>query len=99
MIYVVKNRETISDVSTEDGVGFTSTYIPPTDVNVIYATVQAIDGPIRICMDGTAPTSTKGIRIIKDTIFEVWGGDALAAFRAIDDGGSAKLEVIYMGRG
>ena len=97
MIYVVKDRQTVTPLT--GSIGFTSTYIPPTSIDVIYAVVQAVDGPIRVCIDGTPPTSSKGMRFLKDTIFEVWGGGALAAFRAINDGGSANLEVIYMGRG
>ena len=95
MIYVVKNRETISSVSSPTG--FTSTYIPPTDVNVIYALVQAIDGTVRYCIDGSTPSTSLGMRLTQDSTMEVWGGDALADFRAIDDGGTANLEVIYMG--
>ena len=97
MIYVVKGRETISDVSS--AIGFTSTQIPPADSNVIYAIIQAVDGDIRFCIDGTTPTDSKGMRITEDTILEIWGAEALANFLAIDDGGTAELEVIYMGQG
>jgi len=97
MIFVVKARETIT--SLVDAVGFTAAQIPPTSLNVIYAIVQPVDGDIRICIDGSVPTATKGIKINEDTTFEVWGAGALKNFRCINDGGTAKLEVIYMGQG
>jgi len=97
MIYVVKHRETIASVSSS--IGFTSTYIPPTSLGVTYAFCQAIDANVRICLDGTVPTSSKGIKILQNGTFEVWGSNALTNFRVIDDGATAKLEVIYMGVG
>lgn len=100
MIYVVINRETISDVSTSGGVGFTSTYIPPTELDTTYAIIQAIDDAIRFTIDGTAPVAdTTGMRLLKDDKVEVWGQTAMTNFLCIDDGGTAKLEVVYMGRG
>ena len=96
-IYAVRNRETISSLTSS--VGFTSTYIPPTDKEVIYAIMQAVDGDVRFCVDGTTPTSSKGLRLTQDSNVEVWGAGALTNFRCIDDGGTAKLEVVYMGRG
>jgi len=95
--YKVRNRETISSVST--AVGFTSTYIPTTDVDTEYAIIQAIDGDIRFTIDGTTPTSSLGLRLLQDDSVEVWGAQALVNFLCIDDGGTAKLEVVYMGRG
>ena len=97
MIYVVIDRETITGLSSAKG--FTATHIPPTEVDTIYAIVQALDDPVRFCVDGTTPEATLGIKIVKETIIEIWGGSALRNFLAIDDGGTAKLEVIYMGRG
>lgn len=97
MIYTVKGRETIDDVSSS--IGFTSTKIPPTTLNVIYAFTQAIDGDVRFTIDGTTPTATKGARLTEDGSLEVWGVEAMTNFRCIDDDGTAKLEVIYMGRG
>lgn len=98
MIYVVKGRETITGLSAAKG--FSAAQIPPTSLNVIYAVAQPTGGAIRICIDGaTTPTSSKGIRMLKDAIFEVWGAGALKDFLCINDGGTAKLEVIYMGQG
>lgn len=98
MIYVVIGRETIDDLA--ESVGFDSDFLPPTEPNTIYAVIQAIDDPIRFCIDGTPPVAdTTGMRLTKDNTTEVWGAAALAAFRCIDDGGTAKLEVIYMGQG
>jgi len=97
MIYVVKHRETISSVSSSTG--FTSTYIPPTSPNVIYALVQAVAGTVRYCIDGSTPSTSLGLRLTEDSTMEVWGGEALRDFRAIDDGGTATLEVIYFGGG
>ena len=97
MLYAVIDRETISSVSSS--VGFTSTYIPPTEPDTIYAIIQAVDGDIRFTVDGTTPTSSLGMRLTQDSSLEIWGGNAMKNFRCIDDGGTAKLEVIYMGRG
>jgi len=95
--FVVIDRETISSVSSSTG--FTTTYIPPTNVETAYAIVQAIDGDVRFCIDGTTPTSSKGLILTENSKVEVWGYAALVDFRAIDDGGTAKLEVVFMGRG
>jgi len=97
MISKVIARETISSVSSSTG--FTATNIPPANVNVAYALVQALSGAIRVCEDGTTPTATKGIKFNIEESFEIWGAEALENFRAIDDGGTASLEVIYFGRG
>ena len=96
VIYTVKNRETIADVAAS--VGFTAAYIQPL-ANPTYALIQAVDDDVRICIDGTAPTATKGIRLTEDSTIEVWGSTSLINFRVIDDGGTAKLEVIYYGGG
>ena len=60
---------------------------------------RSVDGDVRFCVDGTTPTSSKGLRLTQDSNVEVWGAGALTNFRCIDDGGTAKLEVVYMGRG
>lgn len=93
-IYGVSDRETISSVS--DSVGFTSSKLVS---GVTYAFIQAIDGVIRFTEDGTTPSSSKGIRLLKDGTAEIWGSEAMTKFRCIDDGGTAKLEVIYYKRG
>jgi len=97
MLYSVKGRETIASLVAS--VGFTAAQIPTAKPNVIYAIAQPVSGDIRICMDGTTPEATKGMKMVENTIFEVWGSVALRNFRCIDDGGTAKLEVIYMGQG
>ena len=91
--YRVSDRETISSVS--GSTGFTSSKLVD---YLVYAFVQAIDGNVRFTIEGTTPTSSKGVRLIKDSSVEIWGGQAMTAFRCIDDGGTAKLEVIYMTR-
>ena len=94
MIYAVVGRETISDLSS--AIGFTSSNLTK---EVTYALCQPLGGSIRITEDGTTPTSSLGVKYNKESTFEVWGSDALSAFRAIDDGGTATMEVIYYGRG
>ena len=94
MIYKVIDRETISSLVA--AVGFTASKLPPTK-NVTYAIVQAIGGDVRFNIDGTTPTASLGLRLTEDSTIEVWGGTALANFLAINDGGTAKLEVVYMG--
>lgn len=98
MIYQVIGRETIDDVSA--AVGFDSTKIPDAERRTIYALVQAVGGDVRYCIDGTDdPTLTLGMRLLEDATMEVWGAKALKDFKALDDGGTATLEVIFMGRG
>ncbi len=93
MIYKVKDRETISDVSSSTG--FTSSKL--TDF-LQYALIQAVSADIRFTIDGTTPTSSLGIRLPQDVSSEIWGTEAMANFRCIDDGGTATVEVIYMER-
>jgi len=96
-IYVVKNRQTIDDVSVP--VGFNAAYIPPIEKDTIYAMVEAVDGDVRFCIDGTIPAADKGFRLTEDSSIEIWGSAALSDFLVIDDGGTAKLEVVYHGQG
>lgn len=99
MIYKVMSRETVADVSAS--IGFTAANIPPAERRTIYALVQPVGGAVRYCIDGTTPTATKGVRLTEDSTMEVWGAEALRAFRCITDGGQGgeTAEVIYMGRG
>ena len=97
MLYKVIDRETITGLSSAKG--FTTTHIPPTEIDTIYAVVQAIDQAVRFCIDGTTPEAAKGMRLTVNDSVEVWGGSALQAFRAIQETATAKLEVIYFGRG
>ena len=92
-VYNVSDRETISSVST--AVGFTTSKLV---AYLQYAFIQAIDGDIRFTVDGTTPTSSKGVRLTQDSSVEIWGTTAMSNFLCIDDGGTAKLEVIYMTR-
>lgn len=97
MIYKVMARETIGDVSVK--IGFATANIPPTEKRTTYALVQAIGGAVRYCIDGSDPSLTLGMRLTQDSTMEVWGAEALRDFLALDDGGTAKLEVIYFGIG
>lgn len=93
-IYNVSDRETVSSVSAS--VGFTSSKLV---AYLQYAVIQAIDGNIRFCIDGSTPSTSKGLRLLQDASVEVWGTEAMSKFRCIDDGGTAELEVVYMTRG
>lgn len=83
MIYVVKGRETLTELTASKG--FTAAQIPPTDPNVIYAVVQALDNNVRFCIDGTTPEAAKGILLTPGSSVEVWGKDALQNFKAIQE--------------
>ena len=92
-IYTTLDRETITGLSTAKG--FTAAKLTK---NVVYALVDVVDGPVRVCKQGTTPVAnTTGIRFTKDSTFEVWSHKDLINFLAIDDGGTAKLEVEYVG--
>lgn len=91
------DRETISDLSSS--VGFTASKLPPTIPGVIYARIQPISGNIRFTVDGTTPTTSLGLKLLENSMVEIWGAEALAKFRCIDDGGTATLEVVYAGGG
>jgi len=94
-IYVVVGRETIGTLT--DSIGFTAAQILK---RVSHAVVQAIGGDVRFTLEATAPVAaTTGHRLPEDSMIKVWGQQALLNFRAIDDGGTAKLEVTYMGSG
>ena len=93
MIYTVSDRETISSVSSVAGVGFTSTKLV---TGIVYAIIQAIVGNVRITVDGSTPSTSLGLKLIQNSHIEVWGKQAMSDFLCIDDGGSAKLEVVYM---
>jgi len=98
MIYKVLSRETVSSVAAS--IGFTATKLVDAQgrsLGVTYALCQPISGDIRICVDGSTPTTSLGVRIPEDTPFEVWGSKSLDNFRCIDDGGTATLEVVYYG--
>ena len=96
MEYGVIGRETIGTLTAS--IGFTAANIPPTQSRTRYAVIQAIDAAVRFCIDGTAPEAdTTGMRLTKDSKVEVWGGEAMENFRCIEDGTTAKLEVVYMG--
>lgn len=90
-------RETVSSVSSSTG--FLAANIPPTNKQTLFAVVQAVSGPVRFTVDGTAPTTSLGQRLTTGSKLEIHGSAALTNFRAIDDGGVATLEVVYMGRG
>lgn len=96
MIYAVKGRETIA--SLVSAIGLTATYIPPASPWTRYALVQAIGGAVRFTIDGATPpvAGTTGLRIVQDGTVELWDSE-MVNFSAIDDGGTAKLEVSYHG--
>ena len=97
MEYMHRGRENVSSLTAS--VGFTSTYLPATDTKVRFAVIQAIEGNIRFRVDGSAPTSSAGMRLLKDSSVEIWGARDMTNFRCIDDGGTANLEVNYYGEG
>lgn len=92
-IYNVSDRETISSVSSSTG--FTSSKLV---AHLVYAVIQAVDGNIRFAINGSTPSTSLGLRLLEDASVEVWGTKAMNDFRCIDDGGTAKLEVVYMTR-
>lgn len=99
-IYAVIGRERIADISTEGGVGLTTSQIPPTKSHVIYAQIQVQESDMRYTLDGTAPTTSLGFILAENGIIEVWGGQALRGFLCIDNtDNDALLEVIYYGQG
>ena len=90
--YRALDRETVSSLVA--ATGLTTTKLTN---GVDYATIQAVGGSVRFCLNGTTPTSSLG-QVIPDTrVIEVWGYEALKNFLAINNGGIAKLEVIYFG--
>ena len=92
-IYRVKDRETISSVSSSTG--FTSSKLT---AFLVYAFIQAVSADIRFTINGTTPTSSLGVRLPQDVSVEIWGIEAMSNFLCIDDGGTATVEVIYMER-
>lgn len=100
MIYKVIAREQIADISASGGTGLTAANIPPAEIDTLYAQIQVQESDCRWRVDGGAPTATQGMYLAENGIIEVWGAEALANFKAIDDtANDALLEVIYFGRG
>lgn len=97
MIYKVIGRQTVPVLTT--AVGFDATKIPPAEKRTSYALVQAVGGNVRYCIEGSTPSTSLGVRLLTDATMEVWGAEALKNFLAIDDAGTATLEVIFMGIG
>ena len=95
-VWKVIDEETISDLSV--AVGLTASCIT---AEVEWASVQAIDGDVRFTLkSGRVPVAaTTGKRIVQDGLLELWGHNEMKNFLAIDDGGTAKLEISYHGRG
>lgn len=89
-------RETIPSLTAS--VGFTAATIAAIAERLHYALIQAVDGDVRFALDGATPTSSLGLRLTQDSNVEVWGDSDINNFRCIDDSGTAKLEVVYMGR-
>jgi len=83
--------------------GFTSTYIPPTDPEVVKAIITPVGGDIRYRVDGTSPTDSVGTRLVEDSAEVIEGYADLNNFRAIEDAASSglgvTLEVHYLGTG
>jgi hypothetical protein len=96
MITKPNGRETITSLVA--ATGLTAAKITN---STIYALVQAIGGDVRFTLDGsTAPVAaTTGHRLVQDSSIELWGHDEMKNFSAIDDGGTAQLEVTYNGAG
>jgi hypothetical protein len=96
MNHTIRGRETISSLVT--AIGLTTTHIPLTDPKCRFAIVQAIGGNIRFTLDGaTDPVAaTTGHILTQNSFIDLWGQE-LSNFKAINDGGSAKLEVTYYG--
>lgn len=61
-----------------------------------YARIQAVTQNVRWRDDGTAPTSTVGMRIVLDEVPMFYGGD-LSAIQFIEESASAELNVSYYG--
>ncbi len=97
MIYHQIDRETIASVST--AIGITAALLPNADRRVTYAIVQAVGGNIRFTVDGTAPTTSLGLRLLQDAVMEVWGAEDIEGLLMIDDGGTATVEIVTMGGG
>ena len=94
----VVDRENVPSLAS--AIGLTDSKIPPANPRPFYAVVQAIGDSIRFTTDGvTDPVAgTTGHRLVEDGVIELWG-ESMTKFLAIDDGGTAKLEVSYYGRG
>jgi len=89
--YVAKDYEEVVVDNTAGGVSLTASKLN----KVQAALVRQEGGPIRIRMDGGAPTTTSGFLVNDGDVFELTPGE-LTAFRAIRTGStSGKLFVTY----
>lgn len=92
-IYTTKSFEQITSISSSTGLT-DGTYNAS---NIVYALIQCTGGAIRYRTDGSTPETGIGHYLANYGAVEVWGGVDLSNFRAIDSGGTAKLEVTYFG--
>jgi hypothetical protein len=67
----------------------------PRQANLARVTVETAS--IRYTVDGTTPTSSVGHLVASGTTFDVFGWDAIKAFRAIQAVGAAQISVTYYG--
>lgn len=79
--------------------GFTTSNIPPTKQQTEYVLIQSLKGDIWIRQDGETVTAATGILLPENSKVEVHGYEGMIDARFIDNGDSAELECIYMGRG
>ena len=95
--FKVLARERLTPTSAT---GFTSTLIPPAEVDTAYVVIQVVAGDkINFCIDGTPATTSVGHTLTGSSKVEIWGAQAMENFSCIDNGAACTVECTYMGRG
>jgi len=91
MLMTITGREKVSSLVASTGL--TASNIPQGGLPV--AVVQAIGGDVRFTVNGTTPVAaTTGQKLLDGNFVELTGKE-LDDFLAIDDGGTAVLEVVF----
>jgi len=96
--FVAYDYENLTVDTTVGGVSFDSTIVGSTAQSVTF-TVACASGsscPIRFTLDGTAPTTSVGLRADFEQSVTIYSNTNIKAFRAIREGAtSAVLNVTY----
>lgn len=99
--FIAYDYENLTVDDTVGGVAFTASKINASDgpANSVTFTVDCASGtdcPIRMTIDGTAPTTSVGLRIVYGQSVTIYSITNIRAFRAIREGAtSAVINVQY----
>lgn len=97
--FIAYDYENITVDNTVGGKGFTASKINGSQAQSVTFTVDCASGtdcPIRITLNGTAPTTSVGMRVVYGQSVTIYSNSNIRNFRAIREGStSAIINVTY----